>query len=351
MRISDGTDEGKEHAVLVNAHIDSTLPSPGAADDALPVGVMLETARNLIETPSWSPRHAVILLFNNAEESLQDGSHLYSKQHSTRSTVRAVLNLEACGTTGGELLFQATSEQMIDAYARVPYPNGHVVANDIFSSGIIMSDTDFRQFELYLDITGLDMAVVGNSYFYHTRKDTIENLSPGLAQHMAENTLALIKYLSAEQSPLPELQEGYKKPSIVYFSIFSKLFYRYDFATANTLHLILFIASLGLIRLSMPLGSPYRPPAVKKTRGERPPQDDVKLLLALHIQQSKWARETSWFAHLRSVAMVLVAFIGSMISVNVVAWMMTSVLNRPLSWFRVEYSCLFLYGPAALAGK
>jgi hypothetical protein len=39
MRVSNGTSEGKEHAVLVNSHLDSTLPSPGAADDAISVGV------------------------------------------------------------------------------------------------------------------------------------------------------------------------------------------------------------------------------------------------------------------------------------------------------------------------
>ena len=37
IRVSDGTPEGKKHAVLVNSHLDSTLPSPGAADDALSV--------------------------------------------------------------------------------------------------------------------------------------------------------------------------------------------------------------------------------------------------------------------------------------------------------------------------
>ena len=60
VRISDGTPEGKEHALLVNAHLDSTLPSPGAADDGLAVGVMLDCMRVLIETPEWSPRHSVI---------------------------------------------------------------------------------------------------------------------------------------------------------------------------------------------------------------------------------------------------------------------------------------------------
>ena len=60
VRVSDGTDAGKEHAVLVNAHVDSTLPTPGAADDALSVGVMFECLRVLINTPDWEPRHSII---------------------------------------------------------------------------------------------------------------------------------------------------------------------------------------------------------------------------------------------------------------------------------------------------
>lgn len=60
VRISDGTPAGKQHAVLVNAHVDSTLPSPGAADDALPVGIMLECMRVLVNTPDWEPSHAVV---------------------------------------------------------------------------------------------------------------------------------------------------------------------------------------------------------------------------------------------------------------------------------------------------
>jgi Zn-dependent M28 family amino/carboxypeptidase len=45
VRLSDGTPEGKANAILVNAHTDSTLPSPGAADDLVGVGVMLESLR------------------------------------------------------------------------------------------------------------------------------------------------------------------------------------------------------------------------------------------------------------------------------------------------------------------
>ena len=61
VRLSDGAEEGKEHAVLVNSHIDSTLPSPGAADDALSVGVILEHVQVLINTPGWEPKYSIVL--------------------------------------------------------------------------------------------------------------------------------------------------------------------------------------------------------------------------------------------------------------------------------------------------
>jgi Zn-dependent M28 family amino/carboxypeptidase len=109
IRLSDGTHQGKADALLVNSHLDSTLPSPGAADDALAVGVMIECVRVLVNTPGWEPKHAVVFcesslltlvvntilgeicadavaVFNNAEESLQDGSHLFSTQHPIAST-------------------------------------------------------------------------------------------------------------------------------------------------------------------------------------------------------------------------------------------------------------------------
>lgn len=59
-------------------------------------------------------------MFNNAEESLQDGSHLFATQSPIRDTVRAFINLESAGSSGPEILFQATSEEMIEAYSKVP---------------------------------------------------------------------------------------------------------------------------------------------------------------------------------------------------------------------------------------
>lgn len=59
-RISNTTSASKEHAVLVNSHLDSTLPSPGAADDAISVGVMMECIRVLVNTPDWEPVYSIV---------------------------------------------------------------------------------------------------------------------------------------------------------------------------------------------------------------------------------------------------------------------------------------------------
>jgi len=87
-----------------------------------------------------------------------------------------VINLEACGYSGKAILFQAGSPAMIRLMSAVPYPHGTVAvrrqlvgcmhslvapahpviqlsttlaclqANDVFKTGIIVSDTDYRQF-------------------------------------------------------------------------------------------------------------------------------------------------------------------------------------------------------------
>ncbi|KIO27275.1 hypothetical protein M407DRAFT_73396 [Tulasnella calospora MUT 4182] len=315
IRISNGTPAGKAHALLLNAHVDSTVPSPGAADDALSVGILFEIARNLVHTPGWEPAHSIVFLFNNAEESLQDGSHLFATQHPLANLVRAVINLEAAGNTGPEILFQATSEEMIQAYAQVPYPYATVLANDVFKSGIILSDTDFRQFEEYRNLTGLDMAVVGDSYLYHTRKDLVKNIQPGVAQHFAENVMAIVKHLTSPLGAtqvLPSLARQVTPPTSIYFSVVGKYFFLYSVQTAWKVLLVVLLASMSLFA------------------GTTSPD----------------LRRTIW----KATGGVLGSLVGAALGAGVTASIMAKILEAGMSWFSKETSCFVLYGPPALAG-
>lgn len=246
----------KDNAILVNAHLDSTLPSPGAADDALGIAIELEALRILTSRTNVAPlENSVILLFNDAEESLQDASHLFTTQpHPWASTVRGVVNLEAAGNTGPAILFQATSSKMLEAYATVPHPFGTVLASDVFATGLILSDTDFRQFEEYGNLTGLDMAVVGNSYAYHTRLDSTDNIQAGVSQQFGENTIAILTYLTQQGMKLDNI---YKAQDRVYFSVFQKYFVSYSKNAAVLVSRLLFSVVLGYIGYCSPAPSAF----------------------------------------------------------------------------------------------
>ncbi|KAK0524242.1 hypothetical protein OC834_003462 [Tilletia horrida] len=317
VRLSDGTDEGKEHAVLLNAHLDSTLPSPGAADDGAGIAILLELLRIYTTAPRPKLRHSVILLFNNGEESLQDASHLYATQHHTRDSVRAVVNLEACGTSGPELLFQATALEMIKAYSKVPHPFGTVMANDVFSSGIILSDTDFRQFVEYGNQSGLDMAIIGHSYWYHTRKDIPANIERGAVQHFGENTLAIVDYLvTSPESKLSTNRAFTKSESPVYFSILGQIFFYFSNVTFRKIvH--------GLVSI---LGAQV----MYAVRAER------------HLDSLKATVITTLGIYGNFIAAALLS--------NAVAFIMSNVLNAGMSWYRHEYFPFAVFGPAAVTG-
>lgn len=146
------------------------------------------------------------------------------------------------------------------------------------------------------------------------------NSNPNV-KHMAENTLALLQYLSSSESPLPSLTAGYSKPSTVYFQSFSR-FFVYSFKTAQILYTILLALSLALVKVT------FVPPAPALKQGRGIISDNLRGIVAIGG-----------------------AVVGAVVGVNVVAFVMRSVLQRPLSWFTQEFSCVLLYGPAALAGK
>ncbi|WVQ77899.1 hypothetical protein IAR50_007604 [Cryptococcus sp. DSM 104548] len=293
-------------AILLGAHIDSTFPSPGAADDAIGVGVMLDLARTLIHK-SRPFDNSVIFLFNGAEETLQDGSHLYSIEHSTRTQVKAVINLEAAGSKGGALLFQATSAEMIEAYAKVPYPKGTVIAADVFSSGIIMSDTDFGQFEKYLGVSGLDMAIVGHSYFYHTHHDTLSSIQRGSAQHFTSNIHAIVDHLLSPSSPLSS-SLPFSPPDKVYFGLFDKVFLHWDMKEADRWY-------TGLAAVAGVL-------AVRRLQGK------------------------GWKVITVASAATLFGLAGGFIGPNLLAYILTK-LGKPLLWFTNEHLPIIIYIPTA----
>jgi len=138
---------------------------------------------------------------------------------------------------------------------------------------------------------------------------------------MAENALALIRYLSSSDSPIAKLTEGYSRPTTVFYAHVGPTFFMYSFSTAKIIYTALLIASFALVRLTFVDPAP----ALKSGHG-------------------------FWREQGKGVVAVTAGIGGTLLLPNVVAVVMRSVLNKGMSWFKSPLAPVGLYGPAALLG-
>lgn len=223
---------------------------------------------------------------------------------------------------------------MILALSKTPRPYASILSAEVFSSGILLSDTDFRQFEQYGNLSGVDIAIVQNSYHYHTRLDVPENLGSGSLQHMGENVLSLVNYFTSEQTEMgnspttsPRLPRA---NNVVYSSLLGGRAFVYLTREATSA-LYGMLASAGLFVF------------IESKR---------KLLVILALFSVFWS------------------LAASLVFANVAAFVTSAVMGKSMTWvrrfsfpsfpdpetdlctsqFRHEYFAVLLYGPFALLG-
>lgn len=197
--------EAEDSAILVSSHIDTVFAGEGAGDCSSCVAVMLELARGISH---WAHgfKNSVIFLFNTGEEEGLNGAHSFITQHPWSNTIRMAIDLEAMGIGGKSAIFQAGPHPWaIENFASVAkYPSGQILAQDLFTSGVIKSATDFQVYREVAGLSGLDFAYADNTAVYHTKNDKLNLLIPGSLQHLGENMLAFLLQTAASS----ELAKG-----------------------------------------------------------------------------------------------------------------------------------------------
>lgn len=295
-------------AVLLSAHYDTPPGSVGAGDDGVAAASLVEVARALAAGPPLE--HSIIVLINDSEEQGLLGSHGFVS-HPWFRDARAFVNLESAGPHGKAILFQAGAggEWLVSAYARsVPYPYGTVLGQDIFQSGAIPSDTDFRIFRDFGKLAGLDIAMYRGGWAYHTQRDRTWNVSPGSVQQMGENALALARELASR--PLTARDDG----RAVYYDVLGIFMVHYGDRTA---------AALAMLAAALA----------------------VAALATAGVRGLATAREMAW-ALLALTASALVGVAAAVALGAGAAWL----ASRPMSWYAHPWWGVAAFSVAALGG-
>ncbi|XP_062868297.1 endoplasmic reticulum metallopeptidase 1 [Trichomycterus rosablanca] len=308
---------GAQHFVLANCHFDSVPHSPGASDDAVSCAVMLEVLHSLsnLSTPL---KHGVIFLFNGAEENILQASHGFITQHSWAKQIRAFVNLEAAGVGGKELVFQTGPENpwLVQAYVHaVKHPFASVVGQEVFQSGVIPSDTDFRIFRDFGDIPGIDLAFIENGFIYHTKYDTPDRIHTDSIQRAGDNILALLKHLLNTET-LADPSE-YRHGSMVFFDVLGMVMVAYPARVGTIINYLVVIATL--------------------------------IYLAKKCMRSRNVGGRYTYELVYGSCVLLVSWFVALLSVLIIALIVT-LLGRSMFWFTHFHTSICLYGSAA-AGK
>ncbi len=211
-----GTDPGGPALLLLSHYDAAKFSGQGAADDASGVAVVLEAVNALLKRPD-KPRNDMILLFTDAEELGLLGARAFIAEQLQHFDIGLVINLEARGSSGPSMMWPETvggNRHMIEAFAaaEVPLPVTTSLHYEIYQQ--LPNDTDLTPFNQIGQINGFNLAFIDDHFNYHTRLDTLNNLSINTLAHQMFQINSMLQYFVAA-----DLTQLHSDESLVYFTL------------------------------------------------------------------------------------------------------------------------------------
>jgi len=186
-----GTDPSRR--IILMAHYDTVLTSPGAGDDAAGVATLLEAGRVL--TVEYNGGPDVTLLFTDAEEVGAIGAEAFLASGGLDSARTTVLNFDSRGTGGPCALIETAGDEgrLVRALARSGAP---IAASSLLPTLARLHGvgTDFRPFR-EAGASGLNFAFVDGVARYHTPADAPPALDRESVRRQGEAAVALVRAL------------------------------------------------------------------------------------------------------------------------------------------------------------
>ena len=127
----------------------------------------------------------LMVLITDGEELGLLGAAALVNDPEVRNRVRAYIDLDNAGSDVPAVLFETGpgNRALMTAWNVAPEPRGGSVAEEVYKR--LPNDTDFTIFKR-AGIPGLNIGAIGDSYAYHTPRDTPDRLTDAVIRQMGQ---------------------------------------------------------------------------------------------------------------------------------------------------------------------
>ncbi|MDM5233982.1 M28 family peptidase [Lysinibacillus pakistanensis] len=236
-----------DNAILLTAHYDSEIETPGASDDGYGVVTIMEAARALKQMSA--PKNTIYFVLTDGEEPGLLGARALQDRADILDEVRVMLNFEARGNTGVPIMFETSSNDLRLAQfykETVPYPVAYSFASEMYKK--MPNDTDFTELKITKKL-GYNFANMGGLEAYHAVIDRVENSDEETIRHFGDYALPLVKrFMMMDVKEFQALEDS--KGNAIYFPIMKKVLVVYSEKLVIPLMVVLLILTVAIFFFS-----------------------------------------------------------------------------------------------------
>jgi hypothetical protein len=180
-------------AVLLVAHYDTFVASPGASDNGAGVAVALEIVRAIQAGPPLDAD--LVVLFTDLEEGGMVGAHAFVRDHAAARDVSAFINLDARGTSGPPVVVGMFDPEGALLAGLAAVDRGAASSSlYVEATRLLHGGTDFAVLARH-GLPGVNIAFADGVSRYHTGADVPGAFDAATAQAEGELALGLVRRL------------------------------------------------------------------------------------------------------------------------------------------------------------
>lgn len=245
----NGKDGENGSYIMLASHYDSSpkkrvgedADSRGAADAGYGVSTILEVVRAIQESGKPLENGIKILITDAEETGLLGAKNEMNNNFDFYENVSFVINLEARGIKGPAVMFETSdnNKKVIDLFKSAELPVSYSLAADVYRK--LPNGSDFTEF-LKKDMNGINIAVLDNLDFYHTKEDNYDNVSDTSVQHYGNQVLPIVsEFVFSDKYSDRDYFEA--DENSIFFTFLPSVMFTYS----NTVGIIFMVIAIALL--------------------------------------------------------------------------------------------------------